>query len=48
VELTTVIDALLDNPERKFSEVEMKFFKMWWDDQNDERKDQVKGLIANG
>ena len=31
VELSTVVDALLENPERKFSEVEMKFFKMWWD-----------------
>ena len=30
VELSTVVDALLDNPARKFSEVEMKFFTMWW------------------
>jgi len=22
--------ALMQNPERKFSEVEMKFFSMWW------------------
>lgn len=35
VELSTVIDALMDNPKRKFSEVEMKFFKMWWDVQNE-------------
>ena len=31
IELTSVIDALLENPARKFSEVEMKFFSMWWD-----------------
>jgi hypothetical protein len=31
IELTNVINSLLDNPERKFSEVEMKFFSMWWD-----------------
>ena len=30
VELTTVITALLENPERRFSEVEMKFFSQWW------------------
>lgn len=31
IELTSVISALLANPERKFMEVEMKFFTMWWD-----------------
>ena len=31
IELTSVIDALIANPARKFSEVEMKFFVMWWD-----------------
>jgi hypothetical protein len=30
IELTTVMWALIENPERKFSEVEMKFFSMWW------------------
>ena len=48
IELTTVMHALLENPERKFSEVEIKFFKMWWDKQNDKMKQDVKGLIANG
>jgi lysosomal alpha-mannosidase len=31
IELTSVVTALLANPERKFMEVEMKFFTMWWD-----------------
>ena len=31
VELTTVIRSLLEDQRRTFSEVEMKFFKMWWD-----------------
>jgi hypothetical protein len=31
VELTTIVDSLLDDPKRKFSEVEMKFFSMWWE-----------------
>jgi hypothetical protein len=42
VELTTVIESLLANPERKFSEVEMKFFKLWWDQQSDSMKENVK------
>jgi hypothetical protein len=42
------MQALLENPERKFSEVEIKFFKMWWDNQSDQMKLDVKGLIANG
>jgi hypothetical protein len=48
VELTNVMWSLIDNPERKFSEVEMKFFSMWWNNQNDTMKDRVKGLIKNG
>jgi hypothetical protein len=31
IELTTIIDALSANPERKFSECEIAFFKKWWD-----------------
>lgn len=48
VELSTVISALLDNPERKFSEVEMKFFSMWWERQDDEMKYKVRELVKNG
>jgi alpha-mannosidase len=29
-------------------EVEMKFFKMWWDNQSDAMKDKVRGLVKNG
>jgi len=31
IQLTNVMYSLLDNPQRTFSEVEIKFFKMWWD-----------------
>jgi len=48
VELTAIIDALLEKPERKFSEVEMKFFSMWWDHQTDAKKEQVRGLVKSG
>jgi hypothetical protein len=48
IELTSVIDALLDNPKRKFSEVEMKFFKMWWNEQNDDIREKTKKLVKSG
>lgn len=48
VELTAIIDALVDNPKRKFSEVEIKFFSMWWDHQTEEKKDVVRGLVRDG
>jgi alpha-mannosidase len=47
-ELTSVIDALWANPDRKFSEVEMKFFSMWWDLQSDTMKDRTRKLVENG
>ena len=47
-ELTTVIDALTENPKRRFSEVEMKFFSMWYDIQDEKMQAKVKRLLANG
>ena len=32
-ELSSVIDSLWNHPDRKFSEVEMKFFSMWYNEQ---------------
>ena len=46
--LTTVVQALLANPNRTFTYVETKFFSMWWNEQRDEVKDNVRTLIANG
>jgi lysosomal alpha-mannosidase len=35
--ITTVIDALLQNPARRFVQIEMKFFSMWFYTQTEER-----------
>jgi lysosomal alpha-mannosidase len=43
-----MVESLVANPERKFSEVEMAFFKRWYDKQNDKTKQDVKNLITNG
>ena len=42
------MNALLENKERKFSEVEMKFFSMWWSEQGEEMKKNVRKLVENG
>ena len=36
--LNTVSKALIDNPQRTFTQVEIKFFSMWWAEQTDEMK----------
>lgn len=43
-----MINSLKANPERKFSEVEMAFFKKWYDRQTDSKKHDVKALLKSG
>ena len=40
--------ALHADPKRKFTYVEMKFFTMWYNRQNEKTKDLVKYLVGNG
>ena len=46
--ITTVIDSLLTNRERKFVYSEFKYFQMWWDLQSEERQGQTRELVNNG
>ena len=46
--LTTVVQELMANPARKFTYVEMKFFTMWYNEQTEEVKGNVRTLIAEG
>lgn len=46
--IDSVIQSLLSNPTRKFIYAESAFFKMWWDEQDDELKDKVKILVNEG
>ena len=46
--LSTVVAELVDNPQRKFTYVEMKFFTMWYEEQSEKTKDEVKKLIKEG
>lgn len=46
--IDSVVDALLQDPMRRFIYVEMAFFSKWWYDQDDEMKAQVRMLVNEG
>jgi len=46
--LDTTIMALEQNPERKFTYVEMAFFSKWWEEQTDVKRQSVKKLVEEG
>lgn len=46
--LDSVVDALLENPARRFIYVEMAFFWRWWNEQTPEKQDLVKQLVNEG
>jgi len=43
-----VIQELIKKPHRRFTYVEMKFFTMWYYEQDEEVKEQVKMLVKEG
>ncbi|TOF74587.1 hypothetical protein CGJ15_27185, partial [Vibrio parahaemolyticus] len=44
----SVIQALKDDPKKKFIYVESAFFFRWWDNQSDDMKSLVKSLVSQG
>ncbi|CDW74355.1 glycosyl hydrolases family 38 protein [Stylonychia lemnae] len=46
--LDTVVFELLQDPTKKFTYVEMKFFSMWWKNQTDDIKNKVRMLVQQG
>jgi lysosomal alpha-mannosidase len=45
--ISSVVDTLIANPDRKFVYVEQAFFTRWWADQSSHKKDQVRQLVKN-
>jgi hypothetical protein len=43
--LDGIVEELINDQNKKFSYVEMKFFTMWWDLQTDDLKAQVRELV---
>jgi hypothetical protein len=46
--LDTVTDVLASDPQKKFIYVEMAFFWRWWNEQTEEKKQQVRKLFNEG
>jgi len=46
--IDSVVSELAKDPKRKFIFVETSFFKMWWDHQNEEKRNFVKQLVNEG
>ena len=46
--IDSAIDALLQNPDRRFIYVEMAFFWRWWLEQNNDMKNTVRQLVNTG
>ena len=46
--LTTVTQQLKKNKDRRFTYVETAFFAMWWGNQNETTKQDVRALVASG
>ncbi|KAJ8939538.1 hypothetical protein NQ314_011105 [Rhamnusium bicolor] len=46
--ISSVVDALQVDPNRKFIQVETAYFHKWWELQNDYVKNSVKQLIDEG
>ena len=46
--ISNSITELLANPDRRFSYAEMKFFSMWWVEQPESVKADVRKLVASG
>lgn len=46
--LDAVIDALDENPDRRFIYVEIAFFWRWWNQQTQAMRDKVKDFVNSG
>ena len=46
--LDSTITELLKNPERKFIQVEIAFFELWWLEQSADKRLQVKNIVKEG
>jgi hypothetical protein len=44
----TFVRCLADNPDRRFTYVEVAYFKRWWLEQDEPTKTLVRSLVANG
>ena len=46
--IDTYMMELIADPAKRFNQVEIKFFSMWWDEQTEHMQEQVKMLVNEG
>ena len=46
--IDTVVTELKADPRKRFTQVEMKYFSMWWAHQTEERREDVRQLVREG
>nr|XP_008200004.1 PREDICTED: lysosomal alpha-mannosidase [Tribolium castaneum] len=46
--ISSVVDALKQNPERRFVQVETAFFQKWWEQQKPYTREALQKLVNNG
>lgn len=46
--IDTYVTELIADKNKKFTQVEIKFFSMWWDHQTEQRQNDVKKLVKEG
>ncbi|CAG9856048.1 unnamed protein product [Phyllotreta striolata] len=46
--ITSVYEALLENKDRRFTQVETAFFWQWWKNQDEETRKKYRSLVENG
>ncbi|CAK92228.1 unnamed protein product (macronuclear) [Paramecium tetraurelia] len=46
--ISSYMEQLMNDKTKYFSQVEIAFFSIWWNEQSDEMKEKVKELVRNG
>jgi len=46
--LDTMVTSLYDNQDRKFTQVEVGFFQMYWNEVSDFRREQIRHIVSTG
>ncbi len=46
--LDSIVLALDENPDRRFIYVEIAFFWRWWNQQTEDMREKVRGLVNDG
>ena len=46
--IDSYVRLLIEDPKKRFTQVEIKFFSLWWDEQDDKMKEDVRRIVREG